>query len=50
MMEVVPREDWTDLGHMMIAHGRARCMARRPDCDNCEVEDLCPRIGVTETK
>ncbi|MBI3542040.1 MAG: endonuclease III, partial [Deltaproteobacteria bacterium] len=50
MMEVVPREAWVDLGHLMIAHGRARCTARKPDCDDCEVEDLCPRIGVVGTE
>lgn len=47
MMEIAPRKDWTDLGHLMIYHGRARCIARKPDCLNCEVGDLCPRVGVT---
>lgn len=49
MMDIVPREDWTLYSHLLIDHGRARCMARRPDCLHCEVEGLCPRIGVTES-
>lgn len=47
MMEIVPREDWTDFAHLLISHGRARCVARKPDCLNCEVEKLCPKVGVT---
>lgn len=47
MMQIVPREDWTEFGHLLIAHGRARCEARKPDCLGCEVRALCPRVGVT---
>jgi endonuclease-3 len=42
LMEVVPREEWQDYTHLLIAHGRAVCTARNPDCDECVVEDLCP--------
>jgi len=37
---------WTMLAHLLIGHGRRRCMARKPDCDGCEVRAHCPRIGV----
>ncbi len=47
MMEIVPREDWTEFGHLLISHGRARCISRRPDCLRCELADVCPRVGVT---
>jgi len=37
-----PEEDWIDLSHLLIWHGRAVCIARRPQCDRCPVQDLCP--------
>ncbi len=46
LMKVVPRKDWIDFSHLLIWHGRKRCIARRPDCIQCEVADLCPKIGV----
>ncbi|MEO8036422.1 MAG: hypothetical protein ABI837_18440 [Acidobacteriota bacterium] len=30
----------------MISHGRTICAARKPQCDQCPVEGLCPKIGV----
>jgi endonuclease III len=42
LMELVPREYWTDWSHWLIWHGRRRCYARKPDCSNCEVFRLCP--------
>ncbi len=38
---VFPPEQWIDLGHMMVAHGRALCDARNPRCDQCPLADLC---------
>ena len=46
LMKLVPQQDWTDFSHWLIWHGRRRCDARKPDCANCEITDLCPRIGV----
>lgn len=46
LMPVIPREDWIVFSHLLIWHGRRRCAARNPDCQNCEVADLCPKIGV----
>ena len=46
LMAIVPRADWIEFTHYFIAHGRARCMARNPDCQHCEVAALCPKIGV----
>jgi endonuclease-3 len=46
LMKVVSREHWIDFSHLLIWHGRKRCNARRPDCIQCEVADLCPKIGV----
>jgi endonuclease-3 len=42
LMDVVPGDDWQQLTHLLIAHGRATCTARNPDCGDCVVEDLCP--------
>ena len=42
LMETVPREDWTDFSHLLILHGRSTCKSRKPDCENCTLNDLCP--------
>ena len=42
LMKLVPREHWTDWSHWLIWHGRRRCYARKPDCSQCEVFQLCP--------
>lgn len=47
LQQVVPRADWIDWSHLLIWHGRRRCAARRPDCAHCEVQPICPRIGVS---
>ncbi|HLX69538.1 MAG TPA: endonuclease III [Verrucomicrobiae bacterium] len=46
LMKLVPQEEWTLFSHLLIWHGRRRCYARNPDCANCEVAKLCPRLGV----
>ena len=46
LMKLVPQEDWTLFSHWLIWHGRRRCDARKPDCANCEIKNLCPQIGV----
>jgi endonuclease-3 len=48
LMQLVPQEDWTLISHWLIWHGRRRCDARNPDCANCEIQKLCPQIGVKE--
>jgi endonuclease-3 len=46
LMQLVPQKDWTLFSHWLIWHGRRRCAARRPDCANCEIQKLCPQIGI----
>ena len=46
LMPLVPQEDWTLFSHLLIWHGRRRCYARNPDCHNCEIRSLCPRISL----
>ncbi len=42
LSKLFPRETWTDLSHWLIWHGRRRCTARKPDCPNCELREICP--------
>jgi len=42
LMELLPREQWVSFTHLMIAHGRAVCRARKPQCARCVLSDLCP--------
>lgn len=42
LMDLVPREDWTLLSHLLIFHGRRICFARRPRCEDCALSELCP--------
>jgi len=46
LMALVPRKEWALFSHLLIWHGRRRCYARKPDCAHCEIQRLCPRIGV----
>jgi endonuclease-3 len=46
LMALVPQSDWTIWSHLLIDHGRAVCKARRPDCGNCVLADLCPSAEV----
>jgi endonuclease-3 len=48
LMAQIPKRDWIDFSHAMIHHGRAICIARRPKCEICPLEPICPRIGVEE--
>jgi endonuclease III len=41
LMKIVKRSDWTIFGHLLIDHGRAVCIARRPQCTNCILKELC---------
>jgi len=46
LMRVVPRRRWTLFPHLLIHHGRAVCIARRPRCGECPVAELCPSAEV----
>lgn len=37
-----PPEEWTDLSHRLIQHGRTTCHARKPDCAHCPLRATCP--------
>jgi endonuclease-3 len=42
LMELIPRERWFPFTYVLIDHGRAVCVARRPRCEACPVNRLCP--------
>lgn len=42
LMKLFPREQWTMLAHLFIEHGRQICDARRPKCEVCFLNDICP--------
>ena len=42
LMKVVPEAEWTVFSHLLILHGRRTCKARKPDCPNCILNDICP--------
>lgn len=42
LMRILPRQDWLDASHLMIFHGRAICVARKPLCARCGLVKLCP--------
>lgn len=46
LMRMVPQDDWTFFGPAMILLGRYVCTAKKPDCPNCVMQDICPKIGV----
>jgi endonuclease III len=46
LMRIVPREDWGRFPDLLIWHGRRICDARRPRCEDCVVNDLCPSSRV----
>src|SRR5215203_5967880 len=46
LQKLVPREDWARFPHLLIWHGRRVCIARRPLCEMCVVNELCPASRV----
>ena len=41
LMKAVPKEYLHDAHHLLILHGRYTCIARKPKCGQCVIEDLC---------
>ena len=42
LMKLIPQKEWTDFSHRLIAHGRTICIARKPKCAECGLNELCP--------
>jgi endonuclease-3 len=41
LMKIIPRDKWIIFSHQIILHGRTLCLARKPKCVDCPLEDLC---------
>jgi endonuclease-3 len=48
LTDVVPKSDWIDFSHLLIAHGRKVCKARNPLCGECVLARLCPSAGLVD--
>lgn len=48
LMKLLPQPDWENWSIRVIYHGRAVCMARKPQCDRCDLADLCPSVTLAE--
>jgi endonuclease-3 len=46
LMPLFPREHWAMLSHLLIWHGRRVCLARKPNCGDCVLHDVCPSAGI----
>jgi endonuclease-3 len=46
LMNLIPQQEWTSFSHRLIFHGRQVCFARKPNCQACILNKLCPKIGV----
>src|SRR6266542_6804175 len=42
LVKLYPRDDWVQLSHLLIFHGRRVCVARLPRCASCVLNDICP--------
>jgi len=50
LTDVLPEKEWTFTTHLVQAHGRRCCFARKPLCPACPVRTLCPWPGKTKIR
>ncbi|HKK01855.1 MAG TPA: endonuclease III [Desulfuromonadales bacterium] len=50
LQRLLPKEEWTEVSHLLIHHGRALCKAPTPWCSSCPLLELCPRRGVNRSR
>lgn len=43
LMQAIPEKDWSRAHHYFIYLGRSYCSARKPDCENCPINELCEK-------
>ena len=46
LMEILPQKNWILFSHLMQAHGRKICIARKPRCPQCVINKLCPSAQI----
>lgn len=42
LIKLIPQKEWTVFSHRLIQHGRQICIARKPKCSECRLNELCP--------
>ncbi len=42
LVRLLPREKWDKTSHLLIFHGRRICFARKPNCEGCGLNTVCP--------
>lgn len=48
LIKLIPQPDWENWSIRLIYHGRAICNARKPQCDRCDLSDLCPSANLSQ--
>ena len=48
LQKILPREHWSESHHLLIAHGRGLCSARRPQCEICPLSKVCTYFRETK--
>ncbi|HEY9743248.1 MAG TPA: endonuclease III [Coleofasciculaceae cyanobacterium] len=48
LMRLLPQPEWENWSIRLVYHGRAICKARKPECEACDLADLCPSAGLLE--
>lgn len=43
LLKLIDKKYWPDLNHVLVLHGRAICIANRPQCNNCPIKNLCKK-------
>ncbi len=47
LMNIIPKDKWVLFTHLLIAHGRKYCIARKPKCQKCPINHLCPSANLS---
>lgn len=48
LMRIIPEQDWLDISHLLIYHGRTICDSRKPLCEQCSLVPLCPSAFIAK--
>jgi len=48
LVAIIPQSEWIAFSHRTIKHGRRYCQAKKPNCRDCPLRNVCPKIGVAE--
>ena len=46
LMSIIPKEEWGNLSHLLISHGRMICKAKNPKHHDCILYDICPSKNI----